>query len=155
MLGIALGLLAFWLALPPLASRTILWPIAIGVIAAAAGIWAVTRGEKRMGWGAIASAALGIGGGLLDQLGEHAGRIHRGREPEPSAARELGDAGKGGVIHRPRGGIRWPALGVEEVCGLIEQDQGRGAAAGGSARRAEYLNVDAAREGQAVPGGIG
>jgi len=65
MLGIALGLLAFWLALPPLASRTILWPIAIGVIAAAAGIWAVTRGEKRMGWGAIASAALGIGGGLL------------------------------------------------------------------------------------------
>jgi len=65
MLGIALGLLAFWLALPPLASRTILWPIAIGVLAAGAGIWAVTRGEKRLGWGAIASAALGIGGGLL------------------------------------------------------------------------------------------
>ncbi len=63
--GIALGLLAFWLALPPLAARTVLWPILVGLVAAAAGVWAVSRGERRVGWGALASAALGIGGGIL------------------------------------------------------------------------------------------
>ena len=63
--GIGLGLLAFWLALPPLASRTVLWPILVGLLAAAAGVWAVSRGERRLGWGALASAALGIGGGIL------------------------------------------------------------------------------------------
>jgi hypothetical protein len=31
--GIALGALAFWLALPPLASRTAVLPIAIGIVA--------------------------------------------------------------------------------------------------------------------------
>ena len=63
--GIGLGLLAFWLALPPLATRTVLWSILVGLLAAAAGVWAVSRGERRVGWGALASAALGIGGGIL------------------------------------------------------------------------------------------
>jgi len=63
--GIGLGLLAFWLALPPLASRTVLWPILVGLLAAAAGVWAVSRGQRRVGWAALASAALGIGGGIL------------------------------------------------------------------------------------------
>ena len=64
-LGIALGLLAFWLALPPLTTRTLFVPIAVGIVAAAAGIWAVSRGVGRLGWGALAAAALGIAGGVL------------------------------------------------------------------------------------------
>ena len=64
-LGIALGLLACWLALPPFTVRTPIWPIAVAIPAIAAGIWAVTRGERRVGWGAVAAGALGIAGGLL------------------------------------------------------------------------------------------
>jgi ABC-type uncharacterized transport system permease subunit len=63
--GIFLGALAFWLALPPLASRTALLPIAVGIIAVAAGIWTVSREERRVGWGAIAAGLLGIFLGLL------------------------------------------------------------------------------------------
>jgi general nucleoside transport system permease protein len=63
-LGILLGLLAFWLALPPLAARSPLVPIAIGILAIAAGIYSVTRGGGRVGWGAVASGILGIVLGL-------------------------------------------------------------------------------------------
>jgi general nucleoside transport system permease protein len=65
MLGIALGLVAFWLALPPLSSRTIASPILIGILAAAAGVWAVARDERRIGYGAIVSGLVGIAGGIL------------------------------------------------------------------------------------------
>lgn len=64
-LGVALGALAFWLALPPLASRTVVLPIAIGILAIAAGIWVMGRGERRVGWGAVAAGLLGIGFGVL------------------------------------------------------------------------------------------
>jgi ABC-type uncharacterized transport system permease subunit len=63
--GIVLGLLAFYLALPPIASRAPLVPIGVGILAIFAGIWVVTRGERRLGWGAIASGLLGIVGGIL------------------------------------------------------------------------------------------
>jgi general nucleoside transport system permease protein len=63
--GIGLGLLAFWLALPPLATRTVLWPILIGVVAVAAGIWATTRGAGRAGWGAVVAGLAGIALGAL------------------------------------------------------------------------------------------
>ena len=59
-LGIALGVVAFWLALPPLVVRTPLLPAAVGIFAAAAGIWALTRGERRVGWSAVAVAVLGV-----------------------------------------------------------------------------------------------
>jgi general nucleoside transport system permease protein len=65
MSGIGLGLVAFWLALPPLSSRTIAWPILIGILALAAGIWAVARDERRIGYGAIVSGLFGIAGGML------------------------------------------------------------------------------------------
>jgi general nucleoside transport system permease protein len=65
LLGIALGVVAFWLALPPLATRAVFAPIAIGIVAAAAGVWAVSRGERRVGWGAVASGVVGIVGGVL------------------------------------------------------------------------------------------
>jgi simple sugar transport system permease protein len=63
--GILLGAIAFWLALPPLASRTAVLPIAIGILAIAAGIWAWSRDERRVGGGAIAAGVLGIAFGVL------------------------------------------------------------------------------------------
>ncbi|MGH2921585.1 MAG: ABC transporter permease [Gaiellaceae bacterium] len=59
--GIALGLLATWLALPPLSARSPLVPVAVGILALAAGIWAVTRGQRRVGWGAVVAGAAGMG----------------------------------------------------------------------------------------------
>jgi simple sugar transport system permease protein len=63
--GIFLGLLAFWLTLPPVHARTVLFPIFIGILAIACGIWAQARDEKRVGWGAVAAGFLGIGFGML------------------------------------------------------------------------------------------
>jgi ABC-type uncharacterized transport system permease subunit len=63
-LGIVLGLFAFWVALPPLTTRTPLVPLAIGAVAGLLGVGAVTRGERRAGWGAIASGTLGILAGV-------------------------------------------------------------------------------------------
>src|SRR5581483_4478203 len=63
--GIVLGALAFWLALPPLASRTAVLPLAIGIVAIFAGIWAWTRDERRVGGGAVAAGLLGIVFGVL------------------------------------------------------------------------------------------
>jgi simple sugar transport system permease protein len=63
--GIVLGLIAGWLALPPFTARTPVWSIAIGILAVGAGIWATTRGERRVGLGAVAAGLLGIVGGVL------------------------------------------------------------------------------------------
>jgi ABC-type uncharacterized transport system permease subunit len=63
--GIVVSLVGFWLVLPPLTLRTILWPVAFGLLGAAAGIWAVTRGVRRLGWGAIVLGALAMSLGLL------------------------------------------------------------------------------------------
>ena len=59
-LGILLGALAFWLALPPVAVRTELWPVLVGILAIACGIWAFTRGERRVGGGAVVVGVLGV-----------------------------------------------------------------------------------------------
>jgi general nucleoside transport system permease protein len=70
-LGILLGVLAFWTALPPLHSQTPVAPVVIGIFAIAAGIYSVTRGAGRVGWGAVASGLLGIVLGLVaTQSGE-------------------------------------------------------------------------------------
>ena len=58
--GIILGLVAFWIALPPLTVRSIVWPLLIALIALAAGIWAVSHGKRRIGYGAIVSAVFGV-----------------------------------------------------------------------------------------------
>jgi simple sugar transport system permease protein len=63
--GIVLGGVAFWLTLPPLTTRTPLASVLVGLLAAAAGVWAVTRGVRRLGWSAVAAGVLGIGLGLL------------------------------------------------------------------------------------------
>ncbi len=63
--GIFLGIVAFWLTLPPLHTRTTALPVVIGILAMAAGIFAFARDERRVGGGAIASGVLGIGLGLI------------------------------------------------------------------------------------------
>jgi general nucleoside transport system permease protein len=63
--GIIVSALGFWLVLPPLTQRTILWPVALGFLGVAAGIWAVTRGVKRLGWGAVVLGLASMGLGIL------------------------------------------------------------------------------------------
>ena len=64
-LGIFLGAFAALLAIPPIEARTITWPIVVGIVAVALGIWTVTRGRRRIGWGAVAAGVVGIGLGIL------------------------------------------------------------------------------------------
>ena len=59
--GIVLGLLAAFVALPPITARSWVWSLLIGLLAALAGVWAITRGERRFGWYAIVAAVLGFG----------------------------------------------------------------------------------------------
>jgi ABC-type uncharacterized transport system permease subunit len=58
-LGIALGVLAVWLALPPWTSEAIGVPVAAGFLAAAAGLYALMREERRLGWWAVGIAFAG------------------------------------------------------------------------------------------------
>ena len=64
-LGIVVGLLAFWIALPPVKVREPVVPILIGLAAIGLGIAAVARGVRRLGWGAVVVGVLGIGLGYL------------------------------------------------------------------------------------------
>src|SRR4051812_17871659 len=59
-LGILLGVLACVLALPPITSRSIVWSVLVGILAAMCGVIAAARGERRVGWGAVAAGAIGI-----------------------------------------------------------------------------------------------
>jgi general nucleoside transport system permease protein len=63
--GIALGLIALWIALPPVKDRSIGAPATLGVLAIAAGIFVFTRGERKVGGGAVVSGLVGIGTALL------------------------------------------------------------------------------------------
>ena len=59
-LGIALGVLALWLSLPPFTLRNIVAPLAVAIAGAAAGLWSLTRQERKLGWWAIGISALGV-----------------------------------------------------------------------------------------------
>jgi len=63
--GLVLGAFACFLTIPPIEARAIVWPILVGLLAALLGLWTVVRGERRLGWGAVAAGALGIGLGIL------------------------------------------------------------------------------------------
>jgi general nucleoside transport system permease protein len=63
--GIVVGVLGGYLALPPVAARSITLPLLLSIVAVAAGIWAVNRGATRAGWGAVAAGIFGVGLGLL------------------------------------------------------------------------------------------
>jgi simple sugar transport system permease protein len=65
--GVALAALGVWLMLPPLGAdlrehigEVEIIPAFLGVLAVAAGIWTLTRGEVRWGWGAVVAGVLGI-----------------------------------------------------------------------------------------------
>jgi simple sugar transport system permease protein len=64
-IGIAVGIAAFWVALPPLKVREPIIPALIGIVAIGLGIGALSRGVKRLGWGAIVIGVLGIALGML------------------------------------------------------------------------------------------
>jgi general nucleoside transport system permease protein len=59
-LGIVLGILAFWLAAPPIEGRSLTWPLVVGILAAFCGIFAATRGALKVGSGAVAAAIIGV-----------------------------------------------------------------------------------------------
>ncbi len=64
-IGILVGIVAFWIALPPLSIRNPVVPVVIGVVAIALGIGALSRGVRRLGWGAVVIGVLGIALGYL------------------------------------------------------------------------------------------
>jgi ABC-type uncharacterized transport system permease subunit len=61
--GVALGFLAFFIAVPPLLVRSPGVVIVLGLLAIGAGAYAVGGGATRHGWGAIVAGAAGIAGG--------------------------------------------------------------------------------------------
>ena len=63
--GILVGLLAFWVALPPVQIRQPIVPILIGVVGIGLGIGALSRGVRRLAWGAVVIGILGIALGYL------------------------------------------------------------------------------------------
>jgi ABC-type uncharacterized transport system permease subunit len=63
--GMFLGVLAFFFTLPPLKTHHAWVPLMLGLLAAACGVWAISRGAGRIGWGAIALGIIGLGLGLL------------------------------------------------------------------------------------------
>jgi general nucleoside transport system permease protein len=63
--AIFLGAFAAFLAIPPIEARSPTWPIALGIVAIALGIWTATRGRRRLGYGAAVTGLLGIGLGIL------------------------------------------------------------------------------------------
>lgn len=59
-IGVGLGILAVWLVLPPETVRTLVAPVILGAAAAACGALTITRGRRRLGWGAVVSGAISI-----------------------------------------------------------------------------------------------
>jgi simple sugar transport system permease protein len=60
--GVALGVIAFYVVLPPLLVRTIVPSLVLAAGGLALGATAVRAGEKRVGWGAIVACAAGAAG---------------------------------------------------------------------------------------------
>lgn len=70
--GIALGVLAFLVTLPPITSRSIGIPLLFGFLALALAIAALARGERRLGLWAVAAGVLGPWAGIWIQGVERA-----------------------------------------------------------------------------------
>jgi general nucleoside transport system permease protein len=65
MVAIGLGVLAFWVALPPRTVRSELVPVVLGLLGIACGLFSWRKGETRLGWTAAIIALLGLLGGVL------------------------------------------------------------------------------------------
>jgi general nucleoside transport system permease protein len=63
--AIVLGVLATFIAIPPIEARSVVWPILVGAIGATLGLWTALRGTRRLGWSAFAAGLIGIGLGVL------------------------------------------------------------------------------------------
>jgi general nucleoside transport system permease protein len=63
--GIALGVVAWYIALPPLLVRTPAPSLVIAAAAATAGFYAIREGERRLGWLAIAAGVIGAIGAIV------------------------------------------------------------------------------------------
>jgi general nucleoside transport system permease protein len=66
--GIAIGAVAAWIAYPPVEVRSLVWPILVGLAAVMCGAYAIVRGQKRVGWAAVAAGVVGAGLGYLATL---------------------------------------------------------------------------------------
>ena len=66
-IGIALGVLAFWLTLPPFTIRAFGVPIVVGLAGLALGFAALSQGERRLGGFAVAFGFIGGLAGLWAQ----------------------------------------------------------------------------------------
>jgi general nucleoside transport system permease protein len=64
-LGIGLGALAWFIALPPLLVRTPVPSLLLGAMAVGAGVVAVREEEKRLGYGAVAAGVVGAIGAVV------------------------------------------------------------------------------------------
>jgi ABC-type uncharacterized transport system permease subunit len=62
--AIGLGVVAWYISLPPILVRSFVPSVVVGVIAMGAGAWVLGRGEKRLGGGAIAAGVIGAGGAV-------------------------------------------------------------------------------------------
>jgi general nucleoside transport system permease protein len=62
-IGIALGVLAFWLTLPPFTLRSLAAPLLVGIVACTFGVAALIQGERKAGGFAVAVGILGIAAG--------------------------------------------------------------------------------------------
>jgi simple sugar transport system permease protein len=62
-IGIALGVLAFWLTLPPFTLRSLAAPLVVGIVACMFGVAALMQGERKVGGFAVAAGILGIAAG--------------------------------------------------------------------------------------------
>jgi simple sugar transport system permease protein len=62
--GIGLGVIAWFIALPPALVRSPLPSVLIGVLAIGAGAYALGGSERRLGWGAIVAGVIGAGGAI-------------------------------------------------------------------------------------------
>ena len=51
--GIALGVFAVWLSIPPWTTRSPIVPLVVAVLGAAAGAYALVNEERRLGWWAV------------------------------------------------------------------------------------------------------
>jgi len=63
-LGIVLGFLALFVAVPPIESRSLVPTVVLGVLGLVAAGVAIRGGEKRIGWGAVVSCGLGVAVGV-------------------------------------------------------------------------------------------
>jgi simple sugar transport system permease protein len=62
--GVGLGVLAWFIALPPILLRTPVPSLLLATCGVAAGAWAIRQGERRAGWGAVAAGVAGAVGAV-------------------------------------------------------------------------------------------